>query len=314
VFDEPAMLLLNSTPMNPLNYILAAALPLFPRWLVKPFAKPYVAGESMVEALQHIQELNDIGFAATIDILGEHVPTAEEAAAITKSYTEILTAVADQGLDCNISIKPTHIGLDVHYDTGRDNLFSLLETAANTNNFVRIDMENSPYTDASIKLYLEALVHYKNVGPVIQAYLYRSSDDMSRLNGASLNVRICKGIYRESETIALQKKVEINAQFVELVKRVLNGGGYVGIATHDVALINELENWIIENEIALERFEFQVLYGVPMGGRLEELLAKGYTVRQYVPFGEEWFDYSVRRLKENPKIITYVLKNLFKKD
>mgnify|MGYP005636668407 CR=1 FL=1 len=298
--------------MNPFNSMLAAALPLFPRWLIKPFAKPYVAGETIAEALQHIKELNNMGFAATIDILGENVPTVEEATEITKSYTEILTAIVDQGLDCNISIKPTHIGLDVHYDTARDNLFSLLEKAANTNNFVRIDMENSPYTDASIKLYLEALIHFKNVGPVIQAYLYRSPDDISRLNGASLNARICKGIYREPDAIALQKKAEINGQFVKLVKTILTGGGYVGIATHDLALINELENWIIENKIALDRFEFQVLYGVPMGGKLEELLIKGYKVRQYVPFGEEWFDYSVRRLKENPKIITYILKNLFR--
>ncbi len=299
--------------MNPLNLLLAAALPIFPRWLIKPFAKPYVAGEVIAEALQHIKELNDMGFAATIDILGEHVPTVEEATAITKSYTEILTAIVDQGLDCNISIKPTHIGLDIHYDTARDNLLSLLETASKTNNFVRIDMENSHYTDASIKLYLEALINYQNVGPVIQAYLRRSQDDISRLNGTLLNARICKGIYLEPDAIALQKKAEINEQFVKLVKTILNGGGYVGIATHDLALINELENWIIENKIALDRFEFQVLYGVPMGGKLEELLSKGYKVRKYVPFGEKWFDYSVRRLKENPKIITYVIKNLFKK-
>ncbi|MAO87180.1 MAG: proline dehydrogenase [Candidatus Marinimicrobia bacterium] len=312
MFDEAGMLLLNSESMNPLNSMLAAILPIFPRWLIKPFAKPYVAGESMTEALQHIKVLNDNGFAVTVDILGEHVQTREEASKITKSYTEILNAIAEQGLDCNISIKPTHIGLDISYETARDNLFSLLAQAKNKNNFVRIDMENSPYTDASIKMYLEALIHYQNVGPVIQAYLHRSPDDISRLNGEKLNVRICKGIYKESETIALKNKSDINDQYVDLVKAILNGGGYAGIATHDLTLINALDEWIIENQISPDRFEFQILYGVPMAGRLEELLEKGYKVRQYVPYGEEWFEYSVRRLKENPVIITYVFKNMFK--
>lgn len=314
MFDEPSKLLLNSALMNPLNSILAAIISIFPRWIIKPFAKPYVAGETITEALVHIKVLNEKGFAATLDILGEHVQTNEDATVITNSYVEILSAISEKGLNSNISIKPTHIGLDISYETARDNLFRLLAIAKETDNFVRIDMEDSPYTDASIKLYLEALVHYDNVGSVIQAYLHRSPEDISRLNSEKLNVRICKGIYSESDTIAFQSRSEINDQFILLVKDILAGDGYAAIATHDLNLIDALEDWISENEIAPERFEFQVLFGVPMSGRLQSLLAKGYTVRQYIPFGEDWHDYSVRRLKENPAIISYVLKNMFKKD
>ncbi len=313
MFDEPATLLLNSALMNLFNSILAAIISIFPRWIIKPFAKPYVAGETITEALTHINLLNGKEFAATLDILGEHVQSIDEAADITKSYIEILDAISEQDLDCNISIKPTHIGLDISYDTARDNLFSLLTKAKELHSFVRIDMEDSPYTDASIKLYLEALVHYDNVGPVIQAYLHRSTEDIKRLNSEKFNVRICKGIYSESETIALQLEDEINDQFIQLVKNIITGDGYVGIATHDLTLINALDNWISENEISPDRFEFQVLFGVPMKGRLQELLDKGYTVRQYVPFGKDWHDYSVRRLKENPAIVSYVIKNMFKK-
>lgn len=314
MFDEPATLLLNSALMNPLNSILAAIISIFPRWIIKPFAKPYVAGETIADALTHINILNEKGFTATLDILGEHVQTIDEAVNITNSYNEILDAIREQNLNCNISIKPTHIGLDISYDTARDNLFRLLDKAKELHSFVRIDMEDSPYTDASIKLYLEALVHYDNVGPVIQAYLHRSTEDIKRLNSEKFNVRICKGIYSESETIAYQHKTEINDQFIQLVEDILSGDGFVGIATHDLNLIDELEDWIIKNEISPDRFEFQVLFGVPMSGRLQSLLAKGYTVRQYVPFGEDWHDYSVRRLKENPAIISYIFKNMFKMD
>jgi proline dehydrogenase len=314
MIDEAAMLLLNSTLMNLLNSTLAVILSLFPHWMIKPFAKPYVAGESIAEVLTHVHALNVLGFSATIDILGEHVKTTTEATAITKSYLDIMSAIFQNGLNSNISIKPTHIGLDINYDTARDNLFTLLSKANEIQSFVRIDMEDSPYTDAAIKLYLEACMKYTNVGLVIQSYLHRSSDDISRLKGEKFNVRICKGIYKEAESIAFQSKAKINENYIKLVQSILSSGGYVAIATHDLNLINELEDWIIKNEIAPDRFEFQVLFGVPMSGRLQALLAKGYSVRQYVPFGKEWHDYSIRRLKENPKIISYVLKNMFKKN
>ncbi|HDY75589.1 MAG TPA: proline dehydrogenase [Candidatus Marinimicrobia bacterium] len=300
--------------MSLVNSALSAILPLFPRWMSKPFAKPYVAGETIDEAILHIKTLNEKGFAVTTDILGEHVKTQDEAEHVTHSYIDLLHAIKAQNLDGHISIKPTHLGIDVSYDVVRDNLFRLLEAAKTTGSFVRIDMENSPYTDASIKLYLEAKLRFENVGPVIQAYLHRSPDDISRLNNGKLNVRICKGIYRETEAVAYQDSQTIQNQFVELVKEVFKGGGYPAIATHDIFIIDEIEDWIEQNQISNDRFEFQVLYGVPMSGKLTALLNKGFKVRQYVPFGNDWFDYSIRRLKENPKIITYVFKNMFKKD
>lgn len=300
--------------MSLVNSSLSAVLPLFPRFIIKPFAKPYVAGETIDNALHHIKVLIDKGFAATVDILGEHVENEDEAFKITQSYIELLNAIHQEGLNCNLSIKPTHIGLDTGYNTLRDNLFTLLNKSNEYDNFVRIDMENSPYTDATIKMYLEAKLDFQNVGLVIQAYLRRSKEDINRLKEKNLNVRICKGIYRESEYIAFQDHLDINAQFIDLVKMVIESGGYAAIATHDISLIDELEDWIIVENIPNDRFEFQVLYGVPMGGRLEQLMEKGYIVRVYVPFGESWHDYSIRRLKENPKIITYVIKNMFKKD
>jgi len=299
--------------MNLINSALSAILPLFPRWMSKPFAKPYVAGETIDEALQHIKALNEKGFVVTTDILGEHVKTLEEAEIVTNSYIDLLQNIKEQNLDCHISIKPTHLGLDVGYNVVRDNLFRLLETANSTGSFVRIDMEDSPYTDASIKLYLEAKLRFENVGKVIQAYLRRSKDDISRLTSENLNVRICKGIYKEPEIIAYNDSQTIQNQFVELVAKVVDGGGYPAIATHDLSIIDSIEEWLVENNISHDRFEFQVLYGVPMDGKLEALLEKGYTVRQYVPFGKDWFDYSIRRLKENPQIISYVIKNIFKK-
>jgi len=305
--------LLNSTAMNPLNSTLAFIISFFPRWMIKPFAKQYVAGESIGEVLTHVHTLNEQGFSATIDILGEHVKTIAESTAITNSYLEILTEISENELNSNISIKPTHIGLDINYDTAKNNLFSLLDKANELQSFVRIDMEDSPYTDATIKLYLEACVKYKNIGIVIQSYLHRSSDDINRMKSEKLNVRICKGIYKEFETIAFQSKIKINENYIKLVKSILSSDGYVGIATHDLKLIDELVDWIVVNKISSDRFEFQVLFGVPMSGRLQALLAKGFSVRQYVPFGEEWYDYSIRRLKENPKIISYVIKNMFRK-
>ncbi len=299
--------------MNLVNSALSAVLPLFPRFIIKPFAKPYVAGETIDNALQHIKVLIEKGFAATVDILGEHVENEDEAHHITQSYIELLNAIHQEGLNCNLSIKPTHIGLDTGYNTARDNLFTLLNKANEYDNFVRLDMENSPYTDATIKMYLEAKLDFQNVGPVIQAYLHRSKEDINRLKEKNLNVRICKGIYRESEHIAFQNNLDINAQFVDLVKMVIESGGYAAIATHDISLIDELEEWIIVENISNDRFEFQVLFGVPMSGRLEKLKDKGYVVRVYVPFGESWHDYSIRRLKENPRIISYVMKNIFKK-
>ena len=297
--------------MKLINSILVKLLSHFPKWMVKPFASPYVAGVSVDDAVKTIKSLNEKGFLTTVDILGEHVHSKEESFKIRDEYTNLYDRI--KGLDANISLKPTHLGMEINPSLAEDNLLKILEKAKENHNFMRIDMENSPYTDATIDIYKNCLVKYDKVGMVLQSYLKRTRQDIINLDSEKFNCRICKGIYRESEEIAYHNKEEIRQRFFEDVKSILNGKGYAAIATHDISLIENIENWIIENKIPVNRFEFQVLYGVPMGNKLQQLLDKGYKVRNYVPFGEAWFDYSIRRLKENPNIMWYVLGNMFKK-
>ncbi|RMF09799.1 MAG: proline dehydrogenase [Candidatus Neomarinimicrobiota bacterium] len=296
--------------MNGLNTMLAGTLSYFPRWFVKPFARPYVAGETFETAAAAVRTLNTAGFLATLDILGEHVHSRTEAEAVRDAYTRLYRQIQSEGLQSGISLKLTHLGLELDPDLARENLLQVLEAARATHNFLRIDMENSPYTDATLDLYQTCRSRYPRVGTVLQAYLHRTLADIQALGSAPLNVRICKGIYRESPQIAYQDREEIRNNYVRAVQAVLNQGGFVAIATHDLPLIDRIEQWLVQEQIPTDRFEFQVLYGVPMQGKLEQLLEKGYTVRVYVPFGQAWFDYSIRRLKENPHIVGYVLKNL----
>ena len=298
--------------MGLLNSSLTTLLPLFPERAVRPFAMRYVAGETEGDAFGIVHELNQSGFSATVDILGEHSESAEEAGEITDSYIRLYEIIEDSSLDCNISVKLTHLGLGHDDALAEENLFRLLEMAGRKDNFLRIDMENSPYTDATLDLYEQCKMKYSSVGPVLQAYLKRSGDDLQRVLPGSPNVRICKGIYRESESIALQGRKEIRDSFINLVQTGLSGGAYIGIAPHDTYLIDTLETWISNRQIERTRYEFQVLYGVPMGDRLERLLDGGHKVRIYIPFGAEWYAYAMRRFKENPKIISYIMGNWFK--
>ncbi len=296
-----------------LNSAIAALMPYFPKWFVKPFAKPYVAGETVDTALEIVRQLNENGFAATMDILGEFVNSTDEANQIRDDYATVIQRIAKNGLDSTISVKLTHLGLGLNDQLGEANILALAQAGKDNNVGVTIDMENSPYTTQTFDIYKRALSIHDQMGTVIQAYLFRSLDDIHHLDSPQLNLRICKGIYKESPEIAIQDRRAINDNYVEMAKALLNGSGYACFATHDLSLIDRLEALFESENISPERFEFQVLYGVPMGNRLEALKAKGYKVRVYVPFGEAWFEYSVRRLKENPTIISYVLKNFFRK-
>ncbi|UCH11058.1 MAG: proline dehydrogenase family protein [Fidelibacterota bacterium] len=292
-----------------LNRLLVATLPLLPKALVGLFARTYVAGDTPDQAFAAVKKLNDQGFETTLDILGEHVESTEEAETITEAYASLYHDIARLGLRANISLKPTHLGLDIQYDFCERNVFKILDAAQATNNFLRIDMENSPHTDATLQLYQRCLERYPRIGPVLQAYLYRSADDLGRLMNSPLNFRLCKGIYRESPEIAIQERSAINANFLALARQAFEGNVYTAIATHDVDLIRQVEELIREKNLESSRFEFQALYGVPMGGVLEELKDKGYTVRIYVPFGEAWHAYALRRAQENPNLAGYVLRN-----
>jgi len=295
------------------NSLLATIMPYLPKVLVRPFAKPYVAGESIDSVIKIAKKLNDNGFSTTLDILGEFVNSKEEANKIKNAYSELIKNISSKKLDSTISVKLTHLGLGIDSKLGEENFNSLSLIGKENNVGITIDMENSPYTSKTFEIYKNAIIKNEKLGAVIQAYLYRSLDDIKHLDSSLLNLRICKGIYNESQDIAIQDRLAINDNYFEMAKSLLNGQGYACLATHDLTLIDRLESFIDENDISPKRFEFQVLYGVPMGNRLEELKSKGYKIRIYVPFGEAWFEYSVRRLKENPKIISYVLKNLFKK-
>ena len=299
--------------MSLFNSIVTSALPILPKWFAKPFARPYVAGQTEDDAVTHIRTLNEKGFSATVDILGEHVLTKEEARDITAQYCHLYDRILNESLDCNISMKPTHLGLNISLAEAMSNITTILKKAQEHENFLRIDMENSLFTDQTIEIYHHCKTIYNNVGVVIQSYLHRSIDDILFLANDQFNSRICKGIYKESEYIAYQNREEIQDNFLTLAKTMATRNAYSGFATHDQELIDRLLDWIIMDKIPKDLFEFQVLYGVPMDGRLESLLGAGYKVRVYVPYGPDWFDYSVRRLKENPKIISYVLKNFFRK-
>ena len=297
--------------MKLINNLIIQILPFLPKFLVKIVASPYIAGITDEEMLQNVEKLNRKGFKVAIDILGEHVKTENEAEEITKRYSRIYDEINKRNLLANISIKLTHIGQDLGIDIVRNNLSKLVEAAKKNNNFLRLDMENVPYTSETIQLYKEMFNNYNQIGIVIQAYLHRSIDDIKALSNDKFNVRICKGIYVEDPHLVLNDYDDIRENYISLVKESLNNGSYVGIATHDEFLIDSLYSWILKNNISKDRYEFQVLHGVPMQKKLKKLMEDGNTIRVYLPYGDNWYDYSVRRLKENPKMAGYIIKNLF---
>ena len=288
-------------------------MPYLPKWFARPFAKPYVAGETTQSVIEKVKELNNNGFSTTIDILGEHVDSDNEAKNILSQYLQLINNISENNLDSTISVKLTHLGLGLNEKLAEQNILELAHYGNENNIGIAIDMENSIYTSITLELFQKALTIHAGLGAVIQAYLYRSIKDLKKLDSSKLNLRICKGIYREPSNIAISGRKKINENYLLLAKTILLGKGYACIATHDLELINHLENFVEKNKISPNKFEFQVLYGVPMGNKLEYLKERGYKVRIYVPYGEAWFDYSIRRLKENPKIISYIIGNIFKR-
>ncbi len=297
-----------------INHAILSITPHLPLSLVRRIAGRYVAGEKIDEALKVIAKLNALGYSATIDILGEHTKSQQEAEQITSRYLRIYEEIEKRSLDCNISIKPSHIGEDVSVEFLNSQLDLLLKKAQDTQNFLRIDMESSESTDATIQQFLRLKEKYENVGTVFQAYLHRTASDLSSLSqNGSFNFRLCKGIYKEPSSIAIQRRRDINNNFLKLLRFAFEKKIYVGIATHDLDLLEASYLLIDELKIPPDQFEFQVLYGVPMSGWLGKHKAKGYKVRVYVPFGEDWYAYSIRRLKENPNIAGYILKDFFRR-
>ena len=304
----------NKLYNNVLNKLLALSVPVLPKWFVELFSKSYVAGYNSKEVLSIVKDLNHKGFSTTIDILGEHVSDSDFAEKITKKYCDLYEKIYQDSIDSNISIKPSHIGLDISEKLVLNNFQKILKIAKKNSNFLRIDMESSRSTDSTFNIYKQLKSTYLETGVVLQAYLKRSLKDIESLGSHNFNARICKGIYQENSKIAIKDPKKIRANFLKMAKLMSEKKSYACYATHDQHLIDSLLDMIKKHNIDSSTFEFQVLYGVPMNGRLEEFLSLGYKVRIYVPFGPDWYDYSLRRLKENPNIAGYVLKNLFSKN
>ena len=283
-----------------LDRALVHLLPAVPRPIVRRIADRYIAGEEIDDAVATTAQLNEAGMTATIDVLGEEIHNAEEAQEIVDAYHDTLDAIGEHGLDANVSVKPTAVGLKLGYEVGSANVESLVRHAAETGNFVRIDMEDSTTTDDTLRMYRELRdAGLDNVGVVLQARLRRTLDDIAALADLQPNVRICKGIYLEPEEIAYTEFDEIRESYVRSLEALVEAASYVGIATHDEFLIAE------GRRIAKERYEFQMLLGVRASlGR--ELVQEGERLRIYVPFGRQWYEYSLRRLQENPRIAGYV--------
>jgi proline dehydrogenase len=243
--------------MKLINNLLIGIIPFFPKSFIKIFASPYIAGITDDEMLSTVANLNQEGYDVAIDILGEHVNTEKEATEITNRYSKLYDEISSRALNANLSIKLTHIGQDLGYDVVKNNLMILTEKAKEHKNFLRLDMENSPYTSETIKLYKEALKLYDNVGIVLQAYMHRSISDMDSLSNASFNCRVCKGIYIENKDIVYDDYQKIRENYIELVKMGLERGSYIGIASHDEYLINYLYEWIKNNMNSKCYMEFQ---------------------------------------------------------
>jgi len=294
------------------NKLVVVLMPLAPRAIIKMISKRYIAGDDASSAIAKCLELQAEGFLTTMDILGESVTTEAQAEEALNSYLALISEVSNSGIEKNISLKPTALGLAVSEELAFKNISTIVTQAKKSAIFIRLDMEDSPYTSKTLRIYEQLRADTPLLGTVIQAYMHRSLDDVKTIAARGGNLRLCKGIYKESPQIAYQGKNEVRENYLKLLQEMLSQNAYVGIATHDPYLMDQALSMIREMKISPDRYEFQALLGVPIVERLTELVQQKHRVRIYVPFGVDWYAYSSRRLKENPDIAGYVLKNMFK--
>jgi proline dehydrogenase len=289
-----------------LDRAIVRTLPAVPKPIVRRISARYIAGTHVDDACRVVRQLNAEGKSATIDVLGEEITTWEEARHIGYEYENVVRKIDEQGLDSNLSVKLTGLGLKLDYGLCRETTERLVRHAAERGNFVRIDMEDSTCTDDTLRLYRELReAGLDNVGVVFQAYLRRTLSDIEALAELTPNIRLCKGIYLESEEIAFHGFEEVRESFVRALDALLRAGSYVGIATHDEWLIEEGGRLAREHGRSPAEYEFQMLLGV-RAERGSQLVEEGHRLRIYVPYGEQWYAYSLRRLQENPKIAGYI--------
>jgi proline dehydrogenase len=278
--------------------------------LTKAMTRRFVAGEQLTEALNAMKELNAKGITGSLDLLGENVYSEEEARAAGQEYMRILDAIAESGLNTNVSMKLTQMGMDLSEDLCMEVAGAVIQKAKDYNNFVRLDMEGSPYTQRTLDMFRKLHAIYGNhVGIVLQAYLYRTEQDVADMCELGARVRLCKGAYLEPAEVAYPEKKDVDASYVRCMEKLLKDGFYPGLATHDEAIIQHAKDFVAKEGIGRERFEFQMLYGIRRD--LQEALATdGYNMRCYVPFGTQWYPYFMRRLAERPANVGFFLRSL----
>ena len=297
--------------MSLLNKFVVTAMPLIPKAIVGRVARRYIAGTTLADGIRTVKRLNQAGMMTTMDLLGEDVKDAREAQAVRDNILPILQAIHQNALNSNMSIKPTQLGLSIDKDLGLQNIRMILEEARKLGNFVRIDMEDAQTTDNTLEIYRKLRREgFSNTGVVIQAYLHRSESDVRSLVKEGANFRLCKGIYNESPSIAYKGRQEIRDNYLKLLQIILEGGSYVGIATHDDFLIDGAMTLIQKLGMKPTQYEFQMLLGV-RETRRDVIVKAGHKLRVYVPYGEQWYAYSTRRLKENPAMAWYITKAIF---
>ncbi|HKH32504.1 MAG TPA: proline dehydrogenase family protein [Gaiellaceae bacterium] len=294
-----------------LDRAIVNVLPAVPKGVVRRISSRYIAGTELADACRVVSQLNETGKMATIDVLGEEITSVDEAMAIMREYRYVFETIEREDLDSNVSVKLTALGLKLGYGLCRRNLENVVNHAEEVGNFVRIDMEDSSTTDDTLRLYRDLREEgLDNVGIVLQARLRRTLDDIESLADLTPNVRICKGIYVEPPEVAFQEFDEVRENYVAALEELLEGGSYVGIATHDEWLITEGKRAVDERGLEPEQYEFQMLLGVRR--RLaSSLVDEGHRLRIYVPYGKHWYAYSMRRLQENPKIAGYIAADTF---
>lgn len=292
-----------------LNSFIVKVLPLFPKSFISLFSQRYIAGETLAEAVAESKKINDLNMTITMDVLGENITNLGEAENAKNICLQVLDELHNNNIKGNISLKLTQLGLKLDRSACEDNFIEILEKAKGYNNFIRIDMEDSSCTDQTIDISLKMKKRYDKVGTVVQAYLKRSENDVKMLAENGINLRICKGIYNEPASIAFKDREEIRENFIKLLKILFDNKIYVGIATHDSLLVDRAYQLIHNMKLSPEQYEFQMLLGVS-DKLCKQIAEDGYQMRVYVPFGEQWYPYSIRRLKENPQMAGYIIKNL----
>ncbi len=297
--------------MSVFDRLVAAALPVTPKFVVGRVARRYIAGETIGDAVRVIRGLNNRGVAATVDVLGEFITKIDEARATAAEYGRMLDAIEREKLNANVSVKLTAFGLGLDERVCRELVGDLAKkVAGRPHGFVRIDMENTPYTDRTLAVARVLRSEGLPVGAVLQAYLRRTSADAAALGSEGVSVRLCKGIYRESPDVAYQSREEIRDSYKRNLRILFEGRGNVAVATHDDVLVEHACRLIDELKPPRERYEFQMLLGVREKLR-DEIVARGHRMRVYVPYGAAWYGYSTRRLRENPAVAGHVFKAMF---